>query len=218
MRRLLTSIFVLTVSLSVYGQEAQPKEIRGLAPRPNPTDYQAQAKAAAVTIAAEFMGHSVPTSQGNLSTEEYVIIETALYGAPDTHLKLALEDFSLRINGKKTPLSALPFGVIFTTLKDPEWEPPVPAQSSGKSKTSLTGGGGGGGGGEPPPPPPKIEIPMEMRRAMQQRVQKAALPEGDRALPVAGLLFFQYSGKTQGLRSIELLYAGPAGKATLPLH
>jgi hypothetical protein len=216
MRSLLTSVFAVTVSLCVYGQDA-PKETRGLSPRPAPADYQAQAKAGAVTIAAEFMGHSVPTAQGNLSTEEYVIVETGLYGAPDASLKLAIEDFSLRINGKKSPLSALPFGVIFTSLKDPEWEPPVPAQSSGKSKTSLTGGGGGGGG-EPPPPPPKIEIPMEMRRAMQQRVQKAALPEGGRALPVAGLLFFQYPGKTQGIRSIELLYSGPAGKATVPLH
>ena len=52
---------------------------------------------------------------------------------------------------------------------------------------------------------------------MEQRVQKAALPEGDRALPVAGLIFFQYRGKTKDIKSIELIYAGPAGKATLKL-
>ena len=53
---------------------------------------------------------------------------------------------------------------------------------------------------------------------MAQRVQKAALPEGDRSLPQAGLIFFEYRGKTQNIRSIELTYSGPDGKATLTLQ
>ena len=53
---------------------------------------------------------------------------------------------------------------------------------------------------------------------MEQKVQKATLPEGDRALPVAGLIFFQYHGKTQSIKSLELIYDGPAGKATLMLQ
>jgi hypothetical protein len=53
---------------------------------------------------------------------------------------------------------------------------------------------------------------------MAQHVQKASLPEGDRILPQAGLIFFQYRGKTQSIRSIELIYSGPAGKATLALQ
>jgi hypothetical protein len=66
-----------------------------------------------------------------------------------------------------------------------------------------------------PPFPPKI--PIEVQRAMAQRVQKAVLPEGDRALPVAGLIFFPYTGKTQKIRLIELIYTGPAGKTILTL-
>ena len=53
---------------------------------------------------------------------------------------------------------------------------------------------------------------------MAQRVQKAALPIGDRSLPQAGLIFFQYRGKAQSIRSVELIYAGPDGKATLALQ
>jgi hypothetical protein len=53
---------------------------------------------------------------------------------------------------------------------------------------------------------------------MAQHVQKAALPEGDRTLPQAGVIFFQYRGKTKGIHSIELIYAGPAGNATLTLQ
>jgi hypothetical protein len=57
-----------------------------------------------------------------------------------------------------------------------------------------------------------------VQRAMAQRVQRASLPEGDRPLPKAGLIFFQYRGKTQNLQSLELIYDGPAGKATLKLQ
>ena len=53
---------------------------------------------------------------------------------------------------------------------------------------------------------------------MAQRVQKATLPEGDRALPQAGLIYFQYRGEAKGIHSVELIYDGPAGKATLALQ
>ncbi len=53
---------------------------------------------------------------------------------------------------------------------------------------------------------------------MEQQVQKAALPEGDRALPQAGLIFFEYGGKLTGIRSAEFVYTGPAGKMVLPLQ
>ena len=184
-------------------------------PRAAPADYQAQAQAGTVTIAAEFTGHSVPTAQGTLSTEDYVVIETALFGSPGARITLSSEDFSLRINGKKTPLPSQPYGLVVGSLKDPEWEPPAPAAP--KSKTSM-GGGGKGEQGEANAPPAPVQIPIEVQRAMAQRVQKAALPEGDRALPQAGLIFFQYRGKTQSIHSIELIYAGPAGKATLKLQ
>jgi len=49
---------------------------------------------------------------------------------------------------------------------------------------------------------------------MQQRVQKAALPEGDRPLPQAGLLFFEHRGETKKIKSLDLIYSGPTGKTT----
>jgi hypothetical protein len=53
---------------------------------------------------------------------------------------------------------------------------------------------------------------------MEQHVQNVVLREGDRALPQAGLIFFEYRGKTQKIHSLELTYTGPAGKATLALQ
>jgi hypothetical protein len=195
-------------------KEAQVRDAKGLAPRPGPGDYQAHAQAGAFTIAAEFTEHAISTPEATLSSEDFVAVEVGYFGAPDARLKLSHEDFALRINGKKT-LPAVQYGVVFRSLKDPTWEPPAPPE---KSKTSIGSGGGGQGGADSNAPPPIVHIPIEVERAMQQRVQKAALPEGERTLPAAGLIFFQYHGKTKDIHNVELTYMGPAGKAVLKLH
>jgi hypothetical protein len=200
---------------SAFGQAAADKDaqaqMKGLAPRATPGDYQAQIKVGAVTIAAEFAGHAVPTPEAIYSTEDYVVVEVALFGAADATAKIAFNDFSLRINGKPMATPGEPYARSFASLKDPDWEPPASASKAGK--TSL---GSSGGQNDPPPSTPKM--PFEMKRAMQLRVQKSALPEGDRVLPVAGLIFFNYHGKADTIRSVELVYDGAAGKTALPLH
>jgi hypothetical protein len=184
-------------------QQVRPKESLGVAPRAAPSDYQAQGKAGAVTIGAEFVRHSVPTPEGTLSTEDFVVVEVGLYGPPGARIQISLDDFSLRLNGKKTPLRGEPFGLVLASLKDPEWQPPEAAAP--KSKTSL--GGGGGDQQDPGSPPPVVHVPLE-----------ASLPLGDRALPQAGLLFFSYRGRVEKIESVELIYRGSAGKATLALR
>ena len=191
--------------------ESPRNESKGLPPRAGPADYQAQTQAGMLNIGAEFTGHSVPTADGTYTTEDFVVVEVGVFGPPQARTQLSIGDFSLRINGKKIASPAQPYELAFRSLKDPEWEPPTKTES--KSKTSL----GGDGGADNPPPAP-VHMPIELRRAMEQRVQKAAMLQGDRALPQAGLLFFEYRGKTQGIRSLELIYSGPAGSATLPLH
>ena len=48
-------------------------------------------------------------------------------------------------------------------------------------------------------------------------MMQAAWAEGERPLPRAGLLYFPYGGKAKGIHSLELIYSGGAGKATLNL-
>jgi hypothetical protein len=191
---------------------AQTNETKGIPPRSAPADYQAQGKAGDVTIAAEFAGHSVPKPEGSLLTEDYVVVEAALFGKPEAHATLSISDFSLRINGKKTALPSQPYGFVNRSLSDPAWVPPDAPEK--KSKSGLSSGGGGGGDSTPAP----VHVPIELRRAMALYVQKSALPQGDRALPQAGLIFFQYHGNVQGIHSLELIYSGPAGNATLTLQ
>jgi hypothetical protein len=201
----------------VSAQEENPKDIqaKGMPPRATAADYQAQAKAGDVTIGAEFLGHAVPTPEQTLSAEDYVVVEAGLFGPPGGRTTLARDDFSLRINGKKTSLPSEPYELVFKSLKDPQWQPPE-APEAKESKGGLTTGGGGGGGDKLPPIPPKM--PFSLRRAMEQHVQKAAMQEGDRLLPQAGLLFFLYRGKVEGIKSLELTYSGAAGKAMLTLE
>lgn len=188
-------------------------EAKGIPARTAPTDYQAHSTAGTVTIAAEFLGHSVPTQQGTFTTEDYVVVEAALYGPPGGHVRISFEDFSLRINGKKKPSPGQPFGMVFQSLKDPEWEPPKQEE---KPKTSFGSGGGGNNGGDSTPAP--VHMPLPLQRAMEQKVQKTALPEGDRGLPQAGLIFFPYRGKPEGIHSLELIYSGAAGQTTFELQ
>jgi len=192
-------------------KELRPGEAQGLPPR-TAADYPAQAKAGDITIAAEFDGHNVPTEEQTLTSEDFVVVEVALFGPPGTHTQISRDDFSLRVNRKKTPLPSQSYVVVFSSLKDPTWVSPE-AEKAKESKTTI-----GGGGGSQDNTPPVIHVPIELQRAMQIHTQKAALPLGDRSLPQAGLLFFQYRGKEKGINSLELIYSGAAGKATVVLQ
>jgi len=200
-----------TPSQDTAAKDAPASESKGMPPRAAPADYQAHTQAGPLTLAAEFMRHAVPTPEATYSTEDFVVVETGLFGPPEARAKLAIGDFSLRINGKKIPSPSQPYGLSFSSLKDPEWEPP---SKSKESKPTLDAGGG-----KPDDSfKPIVRMPIELKRTMQQRVQRASMPEGDRALPEAGLLFFEYRGKPESIRSLELIYSGPGGNATLALQ
>jgi len=198
-------------TIGMSGQGLPATEGLGMPVRTAPADYQSKMTVGSITIAADFVGHAVPTDQGPLQNEDYVVMEVAFYGADGAKLPVSWEHFSIRINEKKTPTAAQPFGLAMKSLKDPEWEPPVTEDP--KSKGSVNAGGGGAGGaqaGDPKPLPPKMPFPL--RRAMEQKAQKSILPQGERGLPMAGLVFFPHRGKDEGIRALELIYDGPAGK------
>lgn len=211
-----TGLLIAALSLSLAAQTTpagEPQtEFKGLPPRTAPTDYQAHAQVGTVTLAAEFAGHTVPTMERPFNDDDYVAVEVGLFGPAGARARISADDFSLRVNGKKTPLPSRQFAMVLSSLKDPEWQPPDEGEK--KSKSGLSAGGSANG--DPPPTTP--HMPFELQRTMELQVKKAALPEGDRALPQAGVLFFNYRGKTTGIHSLELIYDGPAGKASLTLQ
>jgi hypothetical protein len=215
------SLALLSGALCLCAQETTDKapagkvpgaEVQGVPARAAPSDYPSQAKAGPLTIAAEFKGHFVPTPEATFTTEDFVVVEVALFGPEGAKSQLSPDQFSIRINGKKNPSPSQSYLEMMSSLKDPAWEPPA---SDKGSKTTFNAGGAGNGN-DPPPAP--VHPPPEVQRAMFLKVQKAAFPEGDRALPRAGLVFFSYHGQSKGIRKIELLYKGPAGQASLDLE
>src|SRR5271165_1313999 len=91
---------------------AQTVEVKGIAPRSSPAEYQTAVKVGQYTLAVDFDANGVPTSDGVFSTEEYIVFEVALYGPPGSHALLQLGDFSLRMNGKKQPTPAQPYTFV----------------------------------------------------------------------------------------------------------
>ena len=207
---------ILASALCLYPQAPKEAEheTQGMPPRATPGDYQAHTQVGSVTLAAEFDGHFLPVPEGTLTDDEFVVVETALFGPADAKLKLSWSDFSIRINGKKVATPSQPYGMVAATLKDPNWIPPETGGDS-KSKTKF---GSAGGGPDDRRPPPTPKVPIELRRAMTQHTQKASLAEGERPLPQAGLIFFPFSGKAKSIRTVELIYSGSAGQATLELQ
>src|SRR5271166_5086298 len=117
------TIGLLVGSLCVWAQpqnapsNASATELKGLPPRVAPTEYQAHAQTGAVTIAAEFMAHSVATPEATYTSEDYVVVEAALFGPADGRAMLSKGDFSLRINGRKVASPSQPYELVFHSLK-----------------------------------------------------------------------------------------------------
>jgi hypothetical protein len=200
--------------------DAQKAEVNGMAPRSSPGDYQAHAQLGKLTIAADFTEHSIAPPDATYNNDQYVTAEVAIFGSPDSKLQLSTQNFSMKINGKKMPEPAVEFAAVFHDLKDPLYVSPdeaayKKAKAEGGSGNGLSSGGGGNQQADQGNLPPIIHIPITVERAMQQKVRLAALPEGERPLPVAGLVFFEHRGR---VNSAELMYNGPAGKVTLRLQ
>lgn len=225
----LAGLLALAPSFCTFGQSAEtqagapkeaqteekPAEAKGMPPRAAASEYQAQGEAGAVKIGAEFAGHSVPRPEGPLSTEEFVVVEVGLFGKDGEKLAISTEDFSLRINDKKSQIASSPYGFVTHSLKDPTYEPPeeAAAKEAKSSKSGLSTGARDEGS-----MPVIVHIPIAMQRSMADYARRASLPIGERPLPQAGLLFFRYSGRAQGIHSVELIYSGPAGKATINMQ
>jgi hypothetical protein len=185
---------------------------QGTPPKTAPTDYPVHIQMDAVALAADYLVHSLPTTQGTLVANDYLVVEVAFFGPPYSRLKMSPDNFSLRINTKGDPLTPEPAGMVSQSIKFPGAHPHL------ETTGTVTNGDGTVTVG-PRPPPSHIPTVNEVNEenSVQYRVQASSLPEGEHPLPRSGLLYFFYKGKTKNIRTVELLYNGPMGKSTLKL-
>ncbi len=215
MVRALAAAFL--AALLAMGQEAGHKA--------SASEYPAHAKAGSVEIGAENWGHGLTTPHGSFAADDFIVVDVALFGSPNQTLLVASGHFSLRLNKSKKPV--LPVNPEFAAamMKHPEWQQrPEFVAGGGLGNADVMVGGRNpnrvpGGVSRPVPP---AEDPQGMRREppppLEEILAGASLASGEHRLPTNGYLFFPYRGKLSRLKSIELIYEGPAGSASLELR
>lgn len=199
-------------------------DAQGTAPKTKAADYPVRVQLDTVTLAAEYLVHSLPTPQGTLVANDYLVVEAAFFGPSFSRLRMSPDNFTLRINGKGT-LSTEPPGMVAGSIKFPSARPHL------EGGASVGVGDGTVAVGPRAPPsqfpgdgndrtaagqPPTVNS-VEQEYSLEVRVQNATLPEGEKSLPRSGLLYFFYRGKIKNIHSLDLLYDGAMGKATLKL-
>jgi hypothetical protein len=198
---------------------------QGTPPKTRAADYPVHVEIGSVTLAAEYLVHSVPTPKGNLIASDYLVVEAAFFGPSFSRLRMSPDNFTLRINGKGDPLSTEPPGMVSQSIKYPG------ARSHLEAAGSVGMGDGTISVGPRPPPSqfpgdgnertapvqgPSVKT-AEDEAAIQYRVQNATLPEGEVSLPRSGLLYFYFRGKIKNIHALELFYEGAMGKTALKL-
>lgn len=206
-----------------------PALAQGLPPRPDPDNYSAQARLAEATIAADYLARTIPLPSRPRLVSNYLVIELAVYPDKGAKVPVSAQHFSLRINGRKTALLPQAPGLVAAELKFPDWEfgPQIAVGAGAGDATVILGPprpverfpGDPRAPRTPQPAPPAHPTARDETSPVspEEFVRQAALPEGVTSHPVAGLLYFAFKGKTRSVRSLELLYSGPAGSATLRL-
>lgn len=200
----------------------------GTAPKPKPRDYGVHVQVAEVTIGAEFEYRSFSAAGRSFFVDKHLVVEVALYGPKGKRLNVSAGQFSLRVNGKNRALLPQAPQVIAYATK---WEDSGLVVMGGMGNRRVILGGPEPGPrfpGDPrrsrSPSPSSSPVP-EDRTGVSPRgevdqgklMAEAALPHGDKLLPVSGYIYFRYNKKTKSIKKLELLYQGPAGATSLRL-
>jgi hypothetical protein len=198
---------------------------QGTKPKNHPADYPVHVQLEALTVAGEYLVHTIPNAKATLIANDYLVVEAAFYGPRFSRLKMSPDNFSLRLNGKGNPLPSEPYGLVAQSIKFPGIHPHLEATGS------LSAGDGtivigprppqsrfpGDGNDRLPPNLAPTITEVNEENDIEYRVRHASLPEGEYTLPISGLVYFYYRGSTKDIHSIELLYNGTMGQTTLKL-
>jgi hypothetical protein len=212
------AILACVVASTMFPVVARVKD-SGVPPRDAATDYPVQGRANTAVIAAAIVP---PKQVSRMFSPEvgkrYVVVEVAIYpeGVP---FDVESANFALRV-GKRVgradrPLDVAPWpegygtprrspvdvtteaGIIYESGNDP-----VYGRRQGVGTYTGVGVGVPGRDDVPPPPDPQIDP-----RAVYDKVQRMALPEGDTRRAIAGYLYFPQYAKRKKSDPIELKYA-----------
>ncbi len=207
-------VLLLCCSCLVFGQGTDPK--------PKADDYDVHAQVKNLAVGAEFMVHSYSRGEQMFIAPDYLVVEVALYPPKGETFEIHNAEFTLRINGKKQVLQPEAPGMVVQEMKHPEWSlaSPTGQVGAGSGNTGVTMGGPRANpnpfpGSQPPGTglPPRVEIPRDNPSGITKEpvkpdelLMQTALVEGPRHTPTSGFLYFPYKGKTNAIKTLELVY------------
>ena len=213
-------LLLFLISLVAFAQPVpRPSD-----PHAKPSDYQVHTRLQDLTLAADFLGHSFSGPSGMFATEDYLVIDVALYPDRNTTLAVAHSHFTLRLNGKKVPLMTQPAQFVAASLKYEDW--------TLRPTLTATAGVGDAGvilgrpesrerfPGDPrpqqrrlpnPPSAPTPEDRSGIDRAPPPNPAEIcveqSLPEAEITGPLRGYIYFPFRGNLKSIRKAELLYS-----------
>lgn len=193
--------------------------------------YPAHTQIGNIAVGADLIGHYVPLPHTTLYSNSYLVVEVALFAAPNDKVNIANGQFVLKINGHRLmPQSP---GLITLDFAVPEMRERPPHIEAGGGLGGTTVGTGADPTapkfpGDPNPqdypriPPRPREVPSGGEEvddpSPAHGILQVALPEGEHATSIGGYLFYAFSGKLKRIKHAELEYSSPQGSATLALR
>lgn len=203
--------------------------LAGTEPKTAAQDYPVHAGNNSVAVGAEFFFRTVPAEKESYFSGDYVVVEVALYPTLRRMIAVRQDHFRLKINGKELMYAQNP-GIVAAATEHPEWE---------RQRGMVASAGVGDAGvifgqprrrprfpGDPsarsPLPPPngddsRTQVQADPLKTVGEAIRALALDDGDIDYPASGFLYFPWAKKTKEIKTVELIYDGPAGKFTLKL-
>jgi len=193
--------------------------IAGLPVRSDIGDYPVQTQDRGVQLAAEVLASDQVKNLFSTDLSKYLVVEVAVW--PKTELDVSAIDFSLRVDGSRSPIrpgSARTIAGVnqrrsLAKSGDVLLYPTVGVNTGSWGTGTNVGVGVGTGGGRPGPASTDRD-----RDTMEQELEERGLPEGVTGKPVAGYLFFPLAGDRA--KSYELSFEPEGGarlRLTLPM-
>jgi hypothetical protein len=213
-------VVLLIVSAAVAGTETRAKA----------TDYPASCQVGDIWLAGEYLSRFVAAGGESYPAGPFLVVEVAIFTGEGKTVTAEPSNFRLRINGATRELPADGAANVAAAMRNPQYN-----QDSRGPEASAGTGAGGVGMGRPLPterfpgdrtrnPSPPVQTREEVGAPKKGPAEgaEAAVQLAFTAGPVrrsrSGLLYFAWDGKTKGIKKIELLYEGEAGKTVLTLR
>jgi len=203
---------------------------QGTAPKESAQEYTAHAALDKASLGAEYLVHSFSSGRDMYIAKDYLVVEVAVFPAKGASFDVNDGQFVLRVNGHKQELSPQGAQFVAESLKHPD-------NSSGLHSVEQVGPWvmgmprptspfPGDPNAQPQRQPPQAptdtasdrgDVEKQPSVSPAELAVEAALPEGSCHSPTSGFLYFPYRGKVSHIHSLELIYSGPAGAATVSL-